>query len=68
MVQPAKFYTLLARLPFVFLTEIHVFLHCLSVQSHGAWMAKSAMRHQPMQGHALGAVSVECSSFLLSSC
>ena len=25
-------------------------------------MAKSAMRHQPMQGHALGAMLAECLS------
>ena len=33
-----------------------------SVQSHGAWMAKSAMRHQPMRGHAPGAMLAECLS------
>ena len=47
---------------FCFLTENHVSLFGLPAQSHGAWTVKSAMRHQPMQGHAPGAVCAECLS------
>ena len=37
-------------------------MFCLTAQSHGAWTVKSAMHHQPMQGHAPGAVRAECLS------